>query len=87
MIITDFLGDRLYSVALNEDEYALFSELEEQREFAINSEVLRNVISPGEKHMTQLIGATRKSTGNSATSKAMLEGQKKMAEYLRRMGY
>jgi hypothetical protein len=29
MIITDFLGDRLYSVALNEDEYALFSELEE----------------------------------------------------------
>ena len=34
MIIDGFLGDRLYSVALDEDEYALFSELEEQREFA-----------------------------------------------------
>ena len=34
MIIDGFLGDRLYSVILDEDEYALFSELEEQREFA-----------------------------------------------------
>lgn len=32
MIIDGFLGDRLYSVTLDEDEYALFSELE-QREF------------------------------------------------------
>ena len=33
MIIDGFLGNRLYSVTLDEDEYALFSELEEQREF------------------------------------------------------
>jgi len=29
MIIDGFLGNRLYSVTLDEDEYALFSELEE----------------------------------------------------------
>lgn len=69
-----------------------FSDLE-QREFAINSQVLRNpqmlknVISPNAKPMAQIIGATRKSTGSNATTKAMLEGQKRMAEYLKLMGH
>lgn len=43
MIIDGFFGDRLYSVTLDEDEYALFSDLMEQREFFDPDELLKRI--------------------------------------------
>ena len=48
MIIDGFFGDRLYSVTLDEDEYALFSDLVEQRGFFdLDEELLKRA---REKH-------------------------------------